>query len=216
MGDMYTDTRMLVKLLALALVINIKKWYCDSQFMLKQSLYWLNQSKCWEIGMLKFSAVFLPVCTSHGVQQVGDIVDILLVSRWRKLDWKNKFTRSRQSGCWKRSVRWVIMAFTVCSTHGLCSSTCWAKQTHTTDRQWAYYCTCHIFLILRELYVAMLRIVQLAFSIKPCPLSQIRLTTQTGLYNRWIVECAVDGYTVSLCRQLQAWICRPDHHQNSR
>lgn len=117
----------------------------------------------------------------------------------------------------QQTVRLLKTEFQVSNhgANGLCSSTCWTKQTLTTDCQWAYYCTCHIFLILWELYAAMLRIVQLAFSIKPCPLSQIRLTTQTGLYNRWIVECAVDGYTVLLCRQLQAWICRPDHHQNS-
>lgn len=96
-------------------------------------------------------------------------------------------------------------------------STCWAQQMHTADRQWVYYSTCHIAVIffflssLRELYVAMLRIVQLAFSIKPCPLSQIRLTAQTNLYNEWNMECTADFYPVSLCRRWQAGMYSPDY-----
>lgn len=70
------------------------------------------------------------------------------------------------------------------------------------------------FFFLRELYVAMLRIVQLAFSIKPCPLSQIRLTAQTSLYNGWIMECTAVFYTVSLCRRWQAGMCSPDQRHN--
>lgn len=62
-------------------------------------------------------------------------------------------------------------------------STCWAQQTHTEERQWVYNCTCHIFVIVQALYVAMLRIVQLAFSIKPCPPTEIGPTSQTSLYN---------------------------------
>lgn len=64
----------------------------------------------------------------------------------------------------------------------------------------------------QELYVAMLRIVQLAFSIKPCPLSQIRLNAQSSLYNQWIMDCTADFYPVLLCRRWQAWMCTHPHN----
>lgn len=65
------------------------------------------------LGKKTILLLFFLVCTSHGVQELGDLVDTLPVSGWRKLGWKAKFTRSRQSGCRERSVGWV-------SCHLLC------------------------------------------------------------------------------------------------
>lgn len=73
--------------------------------------------------------------------------------------------------------------FFCCSISVLFLSTCWAQQTLSVEWQWVYNCTCHISVIVQALYVAVLRIVQLAFSIKPCPPTEIRPTSQTSLYN---------------------------------
>lgn len=143
-----------------------------------------NAANSW--SGLTGSALFFPVYTSHGVQQIRDLVDILLVSHWGKLEWKTQFTHSWQSGCWKWSVRWVTEHGVSSVAASQCSVFIHLLSPLDTQRRTAvsvYNCTCHIFVIVQALYVAVLRIVQLAFSIKPCPPTEIGPTSQTSLYN---------------------------------
>lgn len=114
---------------------------------------------CGQIDLLEPSARSSLVCTSHGVQELGDLVDTLPVSGWRKLGRKTKFIHSRQSGCRERSFGWVLChLFCLVWLHFLSRhllwvaltlphlSSCWA-QIHTIDCQWVFYCTCHILVI---------------------------------------------------------------------
>lgn len=174
------------------------------------------------------------MCTSHGVQELGDLVDTLPLSGRRKLGWEAKFAHNRQSGCRERSFGWVschlhcftpfhvvsrrctmccaastfIHLLSSADAHCRPSVSIWLYVPHRSDFFFFFFSP------LRELYVAMLRIVQLAFSIKPCPLSQIRLTAQTSLYNEWNMECTADFYPVSLCRWWQTGMCSPNYRHN--